>query len=92
MDDVWLYGGELEHIYASIMQGRPNGMPSFRHRIPEQQVWEIAAYVRSLSGNVPKDAAPGRADQMAVKPPESRTQELPAKPAGVPGTSTGTTP
>jgi cytochrome c oxidase cbb3-type subunit 3 len=92
MDDVWLYGGELEQIYATIMQGRPNGMPSFRRRIPEQQVWQIAAYVRSMSGNVPKDAAPGRADRMSVKPPESRSPELPAKPAGAPGASTGSRP
>jgi cytochrome c oxidase cbb3-type subunit 3 len=68
MDDTWRYGGDLEHIRASIVQGRPNGMPSFRDKIPEAQVWQIAAYVRSLSGNVPKDAASSRSDSISGPP------------------------
>jgi mono/diheme cytochrome c family protein len=27
MDDKWLYGSEPENIVASILEGRPNGMP-----------------------------------------------------------------
>jgi cytochrome c oxidase cbb3-type subunit 3 len=38
MDDKWIYGGEIQQIAATILQGRPNGMPSFRGRIPEEQV------------------------------------------------------
>jgi cytochrome c oxidase cbb3-type subunit III len=71
MDDVWIYGSEPANIFATITQGRPNGMPSFRNRIPEYQVWEITAYVRSLSGLLPKDVAPNRTDEMDVKPAES---------------------
>src|SRR5438270_12901215 len=48
MDNYWIYGSEPQNIFTTIMQGRPNGMPSFRNRIPEYQAWEIAAYVRSL--------------------------------------------
>jgi cytochrome c oxidase cbb3-type subunit 3 len=73
MDDRWIYGSEPGNIFATIMQGRPNGMPSFRNRIPEYQAWEIAAYVRSLSGLLPKDVAPNRTDEMDVKPAESST-------------------
>lgn len=69
MDDKWRYGGEIERIYASIAQGRPNGMPTFRDKIPEQQIWEIAAYVRALSGNANKLAAPSRQDEMRSVPP-----------------------
>ena len=54
MDADWRYGGSIEQIHASIAQGRPNGMPSFRDKIPDDQIWEIAAYVRTLSGNAPK--------------------------------------
>ena len=79
MDDKWLYGGEVENIYATIVQGRPNGMPSFRNKIPEQQVWQLASYVRSLSGQLPKDVAPGRQDDLSAKPSEQRT------PRGFPG-------
>lgn len=69
MDDKWRYGGSIEQIYASIDQGRPNGMPSFHDKIPEQQMWEIAAYVRTLSANEDKLAAPSRGDEMSTIPP-----------------------
>ncbi len=72
MDDKWIYGGTLDNIYATIVQGRPNGMPSFRNKIPEQQVWELAAYVRSLSGQTPKAASPSRNDTLNARPAEQR--------------------
>ena len=82
MDDLWIYGSDPENIFATIMEGRPNGMPSFRGKIPEYQVWQIAAYVQSMSGMVPKDAAPGRTDDLMVKKPEYSTPDL--KPKGQP--------
>ena len=73
MDAYWIYGGEIDQIAASILEGRPNGMPSFRGRIPDDQVWQIAAYVRSLPRHIAKDVAPGRRDQMqAGDAPQSR--------------------
>jgi cytochrome c oxidase cbb3-type subunit III len=74
MDDKWIYGSEPSNIFATIVEGRPNGMPSYRGKIRDYQVWQIAAYVRSLSGLVPKDAAGGRSDHMYVKPQE---QDMP---------------
>jgi cytochrome c oxidase cbb3-type subunit III len=73
MDDTWLYGYEADQIYHSILEGRPNGMPSFRGKIPDYQIWQLAAYVRSLSGLAPKDAAPSRDDHMSGPPVESST-------------------
>jgi cytochrome c oxidase cbb3-type subunit 3 len=70
MDDQWLYGSEIENVYATIVQGRPNGMPSFRNRIPDQQIWQIAAYVRSMSGLTPATGSPSRSDEMQNKPAE----------------------
>jgi cytochrome c oxidase cbb3-type subunit 3 len=49
MDDDWVYGSGMENIAATIKEGRPNGMPSFRAVVTEDQVWQLAAYVRSLS-------------------------------------------
>lgn len=49
MDDKWIYGGRLEQIHQTIIEGRPNGMPSWGGKIPDEQIWQIAAYVRSLS-------------------------------------------
>ena len=61
MDDQWIYGGSVENIAASILQGRPNGMPSFRAIVAGDQVWQLAAYVKSLSAEVEgadEDGAP----------------------------------
>jgi len=58
MDQEWIYGGKAEQIVATLIQGRPNGMPSFRNMLTEQQMWQIAAYVRSMSGNVPRMPPP----------------------------------
>lgn len=82
MDARWLYGGEPGDIFRSIAQGRVNGMPAYGGRLTEQQIWHLVAYVRSLSANVPLDVRPGRADALAVKPPESlRSPEPPSPPA-----------
>jgi cytochrome c oxidase cbb3-type subunit 3 len=50
MDKRWLYGSSMENIASTIREGRPNGMPSFRAMVGDDQVWQLAAYVRSLSG------------------------------------------
>jgi len=86
MDQGWIYGSEPANIFATIMQGRPNGMPSFRNRIPEYQGWEIVAYVRSLSGQLPSDVAPARGDDAYFKPSEqSMPNQKPTGITGVPG-------
>jgi cytochrome c oxidase cbb3-type subunit 3 len=71
MDATWIYGADPRDIYTSIVTGRPNGMPSFEGRLPAYQVWQLVAYVRSLSGFVPKTSAPGRSDDMWMKRPEN---------------------
>ena len=72
MDDRWIYGSRPDEIFATIMEGRPNGMPSFRGRIPEEQAWQLAAYVRSLSGLVSTDVAPNRSDGLAGALPDEK--------------------
>ncbi len=83
MDDQWIYGSAPENIFATIVEGRPNGMPAFGGRIPEQQVWQLVAYVRSLGGQVRKDVAPSRSDHLYMKKSEQslgRQQPLPGSP------------
>jgi cytochrome c oxidase cbb3-type subunit 3 len=70
MDDKWIYGGEIDQVYLSIAQGRPNGMPAFAGLVPPQQMWQLAAYVRSLSGYGPKSARPGRDDHLSTPAPQ----------------------
>lgn len=49
IDDEWIYGDGLENIFYTIVEGRPQGMPAFRGRIPDEQIRTIAHYVRSLA-------------------------------------------
>ncbi|HEY6452657.1 MAG TPA: cytochrome c [Steroidobacteraceae bacterium] len=49
MDDEWIYGGRLEQIHQTLVEGRPNGMPAWGGKIPDEQLWDLAAYVRSMS-------------------------------------------
>jgi cytochrome c oxidase cbb3-type subunit 3 len=72
MDAKWLYGSDPAQIFTTIMDGRPNGMPAFRGRIPEEQAWQLVAYVRSMSGLTPKDGRPSRSDGMQAIEAESR--------------------
>ena len=78
MDDKWVYGSKPEQIFATIVEGRPNGMPSFRGKIPDHQVWQLVSYVRSMSGLGTTGGSPGRTDQMAgATPPSSMPAQTP---------------
>jgi len=83
MDAEWKYGGDPASIFESIMRGRPEGMPSFGGHIPEDQVWQIVAYVRSMGGQLRKDVAPSRADTLYPGNPENarpKEAQVPKKP------------
>lgn len=81
MDGKWRYGGRIDQIATSIIEGRPNGMPAWRGRLTEQQVWQLAAYVRTLSGQERKDAVGARADELSNTPPQTQTRREPLTPA-----------
>jgi cytochrome c oxidase cbb3-type subunit 3 len=74
MDEKWLYGSAPAEVFATIMEGRPNGMPAFRGRLPEEQAWQLVAYVRSMPALTPKGARPGRGDSMQTGKSESRRE------------------
>jgi cytochrome c oxidase cbb3-type subunit 3 len=57
MSGHWRYGGQIDQIYESIAQGRPNGMPSWQFVLQPQQIWELAAFVKSLSASVAPSAS-----------------------------------
>ncbi len=86
MDSEWIYGSDPENIAATILQGRPNGMPSFRGRLTDQQLSQLTAFVRALAGLTPKAASPGRDDDMQYKRDEQRM------PAQLPQSSATRTP
>jgi cytochrome c oxidase cbb3-type subunit 3 len=50
-------------------------MPAFGGKIPEQQIWQLAGYVRSMSGHGAKEARTGRDDHMQRPSEQSRREE-----------------
>jgi len=49
IDSTWIYGDKIDQIYASIYQGRPNGMPSWGAKLSSTEIWELAAFIRSAA-------------------------------------------
>jgi cytochrome c oxidase cbb3-type subunit III len=47
-DPVWIYGSSDAHIFDSIAQGRANGMPAWGTQIPQEQIWKLVAYIKSM--------------------------------------------
>jgi cytochrome c oxidase cbb3-type subunit 3 len=66
MSGHWRYGGQIDQIYASIAQGRPNGMPSWQGSLVPSMIWELAAYVKSLPETAP--ASPTVVPGTDIKP------------------------
>jgi len=48
-DGRWHFGGTAGEVFQSIYEGRPDGMPAWGGRIPDDQIWRLVAYVRTLS-------------------------------------------
>lgn len=49
-DSEWLYGGKPEQIHTSIAEGRQGMMPAWEQQLSEDQIFNVAEYVRQLSG------------------------------------------
>ncbi|HEX6860762.1 MAG TPA: c-type cytochrome [Caulobacteraceae bacterium] len=79
MNGKWTYGGSLAEIHNSIAQGRPNGMPVWGGTIPDNQIWEIAAYVKSLS-KAPPDT---KTDEKAARDDEGEPKVISAPAPGL---------
>jgi cytochrome c oxidase cbb3-type subunit 3 len=91
MDAKWIYGSEPANIFSTIVEGRPNGMPSFRGKIPDKQVWQLVAYVRSMAAQVPIYALPGRNDDLSAKEPETMAPVVDPVDGGLPPVDSKTT-
>jgi cytochrome c oxidase cbb3-type subunit 3 len=81
MDDEWRYGSRIDQIATTIAEGRPNGMPSWRGKLTDDQIWKLAAYVRSLSGLPSKDAVSSRSEGMSGPTPNSLTAHSKPQPS-----------
>jgi cytochrome c oxidase cbb3-type subunit 3 len=47
-DVDWIYGSSDAAIFSSISEGRGKGMPSWGGHIPDEQIWNLVSYIRSL--------------------------------------------
>jgi cytochrome c oxidase cbb3-type subunit 3 len=66
LDGWWRYGPDPVSIFASIRDGRPHGMPSFRDKLTPEQVWQLADYVQTIGMYVPRTGSePERRDAVA---------------------------
>lgn len=61
-DDDWLYGGEPDNIYASIVNGRQGAMPAWSDILSREEIFNAVSYVEQLSGRTvdAKHAALGK--------------------------------
>ncbi|MBV9760022.1 MAG: c-type cytochrome [Acidobacteriaceae bacterium] len=67
-DPVWLYGDRDEQIFDSIAEGRSKGMPAWGSRIPEHQIWELVAYIKSMGTPQEPDPPVEPADEEVPNP------------------------
>jgi len=72
MDDEWIYGNSPANIFRTISEGRPNGMPSYGGHIPDDQIWKLTTYVRSLANLEPQGAVAVRGEEMMPRRVEER--------------------
>ncbi len=49
-DEIWLYGGSLDAITQTLLNGRNGQMPAFAETLGEDRIHLVSAYVYRLSG------------------------------------------
>lgn len=54
----WSYGSTDADIFNSIAQGRGQGMPAWGTRLPDQQIWELVVYIKTLNTPLEIDPPP----------------------------------
>jgi cytochrome c oxidase cbb3-type subunit 3 len=67
-DGTWIYGSSDAQIYSTIVEGRPNGMPAWGAKLPEEQIWKIIAYLRTL-GTSNEPVKPPKPAYTVYQPP-----------------------
>ena len=57
-DSAWTYGNSDVDLFATITEGRPGGMPTWGGKIPEDQIWKLVSYIRTLRTKAEPDPPP----------------------------------
>jgi cytochrome c oxidase cbb3-type subunit 3 len=74
-NDKWLYTSAPGAIYLDIVQGRGEmGMPAFGAMLPDQAVWDLVAYVKSIS----EKPGPTFGKTTSLNPQSPSVEQVPA--------------
>src|ERR1700744_3962344 len=73
-NDLWIYRSSPANIYLDIVQGRSAGMPAFGAMLPDRTVWELVAYIQSISEKPGKDFG----TTVSAAPETSPVEQVPA--------------
>ncbi len=83
-DKTWLYGKTDQDVFNSIAEGRQHGMPSWGTKLPDEQIWKLTAYIKSLGTRKEPDPPPAN----PVLPHLGRSENVgPSTPGGNPPSS-----
>jgi cytochrome c oxidase cbb3-type subunit III len=83
-DEVWIYGNRDDQIYDTIAQGRANGMPAWGSKIPQEQIWELVAYIKSMRTAQEPDPPIEPADEVVSDPNKFMPPNVGTKPTDTP--------
>jgi cytochrome c oxidase cbb3-type subunit 3 len=82
-DVDWLYGDTDPQIFDSIAEGRGHGMPAWGTKLPEDQLWKLVAYIRSMrtdnEPDKPSMAEKAKAPPSAVMPANGQIDMTPTE-------------
>jgi cytochrome c oxidase cbb3-type subunit III len=57
-DPTWIYGSSDAHVFSSIAEGRAHGMPAWGTMLPQDQIWKLVAYIKSMRTSNEPDPPP----------------------------------
>jgi cytochrome c oxidase cbb3-type subunit 3 len=73
-NSTWVYRSSPGNIYLTIIQGRAAGMPAFGAMLPDRTVWELVAYIKSIS----EKPGPAFGKTTSAAPQSPDNQQVPA--------------
>jgi cytochrome c oxidase cbb3-type subunit 3 len=71
----WLYRDSAANIYLDIAQGRSAGMPAFGAMLPDRTIWELVAYIQSITEKTPATFG----DTTSLEPASPGYEQVPAE-------------
>jgi cytochrome c oxidase cbb3-type subunit 3 len=74
-DRTWNHRNSDANIYLDIAQGRGQGMPAWGATLPDRTIWELVAYVQSIS----QKPAPTFGTTTAAVPQSPDREQVPAE-------------